>query len=62
MSIEFTRHVLLWSAVLNYGILLVWFLVFVFMHDSLRHLHGRCFVCLTGNSMLCTTAVWRCTR
>jgi len=43
MSIEFTRHVLLWSAVLNYGILLVWFLVFVFMHDSLRHLHGRWF-------------------
>ena len=62
MSIEFTRDVLLWSAVLNYGILLVWFLVFVFMHDSLRHLYGRWFRLLTGNSMLCTTAVWRCTR
>ena len=43
MSLEFTRHVLLWSAVINYGILLVWFLVFMLGHDWLRHLHGRWF-------------------
>ena len=43
MSIELTRQFLLWNTVVNYGILLVWFLVFVFAHDWLRHLHGRWF-------------------
>jgi hypothetical protein len=28
MSIELTRNFLLWCSVINYGILLVWFLVF----------------------------------
>ena len=42
MSIEFTRNVLLWSTVINYGVLLVWFLVSC-AHDWLRHLHGRWF-------------------
>jgi hypothetical protein len=43
MSIEFIRHVLLWSTVINYGILLVWFVVFLFAHGWLRHVHGRWF-------------------
>jgi len=43
MSIEFARNVLLWSTVINYGVLLVWFLVFMLAHDWLRHLHGRWF-------------------
>ena len=43
MSTEFTRHFLLWSTVINYGILLVWFCAFVFLHDWMRHLHGRWF-------------------
>ena len=33
MSAEFTRHFLLWSTVINYGILLVWFCAFMFLHD-----------------------------
>jgi len=43
MSIEVTRNFLLWSTVINYGILLVWFLVFVFAHDSIQRIHGRWF-------------------
>jgi hypothetical protein len=43
MSIEFARNVLLWSTVINYGVLLVWFLVFMLARDWLRHLHGRWF-------------------
>lgn len=33
MTIELSRNFLLWCTVINYGILLVWFLVFVFAHD-----------------------------
>ena len=43
MSIELARNFLLWNTIINYGILLVWFLVFVLAHDQLRHLHGRWF-------------------
>ena len=43
MTIEFIRHFFLWSTIFNYGILLVWFLVFVFAHDVLRRMHGRWF-------------------
>ena len=43
MSIELTRKFLLWCIFINYGILLVWFLVFMFAHDWLRRLHGRWF-------------------
>jgi hypothetical protein len=43
MSIEVTRSFLLWCTVINYGILLVWFLVFVFAHDSIQRIHGRWF-------------------
>jgi hypothetical protein len=43
MTIELTRSLLLWSTVINYGILLLWFTVLVFAHDWLRHLHGRWF-------------------
>jgi hypothetical protein len=43
MSIELTRKFLLWCIFINYGILLVWFLVFTLAHDWLRRLHGRWF-------------------
>jgi hypothetical protein len=43
MSIELTRNFLLWCTVINYGILLVWFLVFTLAHDWMRSLHGRWF-------------------
>jgi len=43
MTIEFTRNFLLWCTVINYGVLLVWFLVFVFAHDWMLRIHGRWF-------------------
>jgi hypothetical protein len=43
MTIEVVRRLLLWCAVINYGILLVWFLFFTLAHDSMYQLHGRWF-------------------
>jgi Family of unknown function (DUF6868) len=43
MTIEMTRKALLWCAVINYGILLVWFLFFVLAHDRMYLLHRRWF-------------------
>ena len=43
MTIEMMRKALLWCAVINYGILLVWFLFFVLAHDWMYLLHSRWF-------------------
>ncbi len=43
MTIGVTRNFLLWCTVINYGILLLWFLVFVFAHDWLHRIHRRWF-------------------
>lgn len=43
MSIDTARSALLWCAVINYGILLVWFLFFILAHDSMYSFHGRWF-------------------
>jgi hypothetical protein len=43
MKIEVVRNFLLWCTVFNFGILLVWFLVFVFAHDRILRLHGTWF-------------------
>lgn len=43
MSIEATRNFLLWCTVINYGVLLVWFLLFAFAHDWIQRLHGKWF-------------------
>jgi hypothetical protein len=43
MTINELKDFLLWSTAINYGILLVWFGVFVAAHDWLFHLHGRWF-------------------
>ena len=43
MSTAVMRQFLLWSTIINYGILLVWFLVFALAHDAIRRLHGRWF-------------------
>jgi uncharacterized protein DUF6868 len=43
MSINMLRDVLLWCAVINYGVLLVWFLFFILAHDFMHRLHGRWF-------------------
>ena len=43
MSSELARSFLLWSTVIKYGILLIWFLVFTLAHDWIRRFHGRWF-------------------
>ena len=43
MTIEVTRNFLLWCTVINYGVLLLWFLVFVFAHGLMQRMHGRWF-------------------
>ena len=43
MTIEVARTFLLWCTVINYGVLLVWFLAFVLAHDGIQRLHGRWF-------------------
>lgn len=43
MSIEVARNVLLWCAIINYGMLVVWFLLFVLPHKWLYQLCGRWF-------------------
>ena len=43
MNIQFIRDVLLWCTVINYGMLLSWFLLFSMAHDWLYRFHGRWF-------------------
>jgi hypothetical protein len=43
MNIDALRKVALWCAVINYGVLLVWFLFFIFAHDWIYLLHSRWF-------------------
>lgn len=43
MTIEAIRNFLLWCTIINYGVLLVWFLVFVFGHEWIRCFHTRWF-------------------
>jgi hypothetical protein len=43
MTIDVLRDVLLWCTVLNYGLLLLWFLVFSLAHDWMYRFHGRWF-------------------
>ena len=43
MSIEVARGALLWCALINYGLLLVWFLLLALPHQWLYRLWGRWF-------------------
>jgi hypothetical protein len=43
MNIEIVRNFLLWCTVINYGMILVWFLVFMLAHNWMYSLHGRWF-------------------
>jgi hypothetical protein len=43
MEIATIREALLWSAVINYGVLLWWFVWFVFAHDWIYGFHGKWF-------------------
>ena len=41
MNIEILRNMLLWSTVINYGLLLMWAFFFVLAHDWLYRLHSK---------------------
>jgi hypothetical protein len=43
MSIETARDILLWCTVINYAVLLLWFLCFSLAHDWIHRLHARWF-------------------
>jgi hypothetical protein len=43
MSIEIARGFFLSCTVINYGILLVWFLALLFARDGIQRFHGRWF-------------------
>jgi len=43
MDIKAARRALLWCSIINYGLLLAWFLLFVLMHEWLQRSWGRWF-------------------
>jgi len=43
MDMELLRQVLGWSLALNYLILLIWFVVFIYARTWMKRLHGRWF-------------------
>lgn len=43
MNIDAIRRFLLWCAIINYGILLVWFLLFLGAHDWMQYIHTAWF-------------------
>jgi hypothetical protein len=43
MSIEMLRNLFLWCAIINYGFLILWFVVFTLAHDRVYRIHGRWF-------------------
>ncbi len=49
MELELLQQFLLWCLALNYGILLIWFIVFSFAKQWIKSLHGRWFA-LTDQS------------
>jgi hypothetical protein len=49
MTVEIIRDVLAWCAVINYALLLLWFLVFSLAHDWLHRVHGKWFTVSVEN-------------
>ncbi len=49
MTVEIIRDVLAWCAVINYALLLLWFLVFSLAHDWLYRVHGKWFTVSVDN-------------
>jgi hypothetical protein len=43
MPIAFLREFFFWCGVVNYGVLIVWFMAFVIAHAGLCRLHARWF-------------------
>lgn len=41
MSVDVLRGLLGWCAIINYGVLILWFLVFRLAHDWIYRLHSQ---------------------
>ena len=50
MTIDDFKTFLFWTTVINYGVLLIWFGVFVYAHDWIYRAHTRWFT-LTAEKM-----------
>jgi len=62
MTMELLRGTLAWSAVLNMGILLWWFLFITFADDWVYKMHSRFSQSSAGNSMPSIMPEWLFTR
>ena len=49
MTITALRDFFFWCAIVNYGILFLWFLAFTYAHDSLYRLHAKWFKLSVAN-------------
>ena len=62
METKAVRRFLAWCLILNYGIIIIWFVVFVAAHDQLYNLHSRWFA-ITPNqfdlAMYASMAVYK---
>ena len=43
MNIEFAKSFLLWCTIINYAVLLIWVLFFMFAKNWMRQIHARWF-------------------
>jgi len=43
MTLNLLRDVLLWAGIINYGILIFWALLYLFMHEALYYVTTRLF-------------------
>ena len=43
MQLESVRTFLLWCTIINYAILILWFVIFVFAHDFFYRMHTKWF-------------------
>ena len=57
MSIDMLRDALLWCAVINYGVLLVWFLFFILAHDFMHRLHGLSYAQIADHFDISVSAI-----
>ena len=44
MNLDVIKELLLYSLAFNYGVLVIWFVVFRFAHDFIYCLHSRWFI------------------
>jgi len=53
MTIEFMKSFFMWSTIINYAVLLLWFFMLAFMRDTVYRLHGRWFPMSKETFMTC---------